>query len=261
MTDADLAAIRRQADARTHRVAVVESSQGRVVVKGQQATRSRWRTRLGNGLAVAAGLPFLRNADSSSPADTQALEVARLRALHAAGVAVPEVLHVEPEYFVMSHLPGRSLIDTMDSAPSAATEWWQRGMKTLLDVHRRGQYLSQAFARNFVVVGESLAMIDFEDDPGRELSLEQAQARDWLAYLHSTAWRLPAGPHERATLLRRWLAEELPQVRALVEAAGRKLAWMRHLPSTRRPFGREVVGLQALAALFHDEPGHEPLHT
>ena len=261
MTDADLAAVRTQAASRTHRVAVVDSSQGRVVVKGQQATRSQWRTRFGNGLAVAAGLPFLRNPGASSPASTQAIEVARLRSLHAAGVAVPEVLQVEPDYFVMSHLPGRSLIDTMERNPEAATEWWQRGLQSLLDVHRKGQYLSQAFARNFVVVGETLAMIDFEDDPGRELSLEEAQARDWLAYLHSTAWRLPIAPSERAALLQRWLAEERPQVRALVEAAGRKLAWMRHLPSTRRPFGREVVGLQALAALFHHEPRPAPLHT
>ena len=177
----------------------------------------------------------------------QTVEVARLRALHAAGVAVPEVLHVAPDYFVMTHLPGRSLIDTIESGP-AAVEWWQRGLRSLLDVHRKSQYLSQAFARNFVVVGDSLAMIDFEDDPGRDLSLEQAQARDWLAYLHSTAWRLPVEPRQRAAIVQRWLAEERPQVRALVEAAGRKLAWMRHLPSSRRPFGREVVGLQALAA-------------
>ena len=53
-------------------------------------------------------------------------------------------------------------------------------------VHRSGQYLSQAFARNIIVCNDSqIGFIDFEDDPGRYMPLERCQSRDYLCYLQS----------------------------------------------------------------------------
>ena len=43
-------------------------------------------------------------------------------------------------------------------------------------------------------------------------------------------------------------------VRDLATAAGRRLAVLRHLPRSRRTWGREVVGAQALASLFPLQP-------
>ena len=78
-------------------------------------------------------------------------------------------------------------------------------------------------------------MIDCEDDPLEVLTLEQAQARDWLAYLHATALAFrqrPAAVHaECAALLRAELAREHVPVRRLVADTARRLCWVRRLPA------------------------------
>ncbi len=145
----------------------------------------------------------------------------------------------------------------------AALDWWQRGLRTLVDVHARDQYLSQAFARNFIAVGDMLVMIDFEDDPLEVMTLDQAQARDWLAYLHASALafgsRLPAPRAECIALLREQLARERQPVRALVADAARRLRWVQRLPAgDGRGWRRHIsilqiaVGLMLAAAIPDD---------
>jgi hypothetical protein len=51
-----------------------------------------------------------------------------------------------------------------------------------------------------------------------------------------------------------YLRKERSEVRTLIEAAGRRLAMLRHLPRSRRPWGREVVGVQAVASLLSSVP-------
>ena len=136
----------------------------------------------------------------------------------------------------------------------AGREAWQRGMAALVDLHARGACLSHAFARNFLATDAGLAMIDFEDDPLEVLTLDEAQARDWLAYLHSTVWLLRGEGAEIGRHVAAELAREKPAVRDLLAAAGERLAVLRHLPRSRRPWGREVVGVQALASLFPLQP-------
>ncbi len=166
---------------------------------------------------------------------------------------VPAVLHVDPGFIVIAHLDGPILIELIERGGSAGFDAWQRGLAALVDVHGRGGCLSHAFARNFIVTGAGLAMIDFEDDPLEVLTLPEAQARDWLAYLHSTVWQLQGSAGEIGLAVAAQLAREAADVRGLVEHAGRRLALLRHLPRSRRTWGREVVGVQALASLF-------PLH-
>ena len=117
-------------------------------------------------------------------------------------------------------------------------------------MHVRGGYLSHAAARNFMATESGIAMIDFEDDALEVMSLAEAQTRDWLAYLHSTLWILDRPFFERRAAVVRFLAGESAAVRDGVERAGRRLALLRHLPSARRPWGREVAGARALAHVF-----------
>ena len=251
MTEAEIAAIRDRAATRTHRLAVVESAHGDVVVKGQRRSRSIWVASFANLLARAVGLPLLQAIPTRGGSAAQAVEVKRLHSLHDAGVAVPKVLHVDKSFIVMQRLFGTNLVELIEQGGVEAEAWWWRGMQALVEVHRRGQYLSQAFARNFIATDAGLAMIDFEEDPRDVLSLAEAQARDWLAYLHSTAWHLRIDEASARAMLAAQLAQERDDVRTLVKHAGQRLAWLRHLPRSRRPWGREVVGLQALASLFH----------
>jgi tRNA A-37 threonylcarbamoyl transferase component Bud32 len=251
MTEDDLHRIRASSGWREHRVEVFSSSEGRVLVKGQRPARGALPYRVMNSFARAVGMPLLKAAPAYGGARAQRIEAARLRDLHAAGVSVPELLHVDDEFIVMQYLGDTSLIALLHGEPAQTLLWWQRGLEALVQVHAQGQYLSQAFARNFIVVGSGLAMIDFEDDPLEVMSLDEAQARDWLAYLHSTVWLMRDGQPDLVSWLMVQLVRERPPVRRLVESAARRLGWLRRLPRSRRPWGRDVVSLQAVAQLLH----------
>ena len=62
---------------------------GRIVVKGQRAPRSAVLYRMLNALAWLLDVPYLKTAPRLGGPAGQALEVGRLRVLHAAGVRVP----------------------------------------------------------------------------------------------------------------------------------------------------------------------------
>jgi hypothetical protein len=152
--------------------------------------------------------------------------------------------------------------------PDAAL-WWQCGLQLLVDLHVKGQYLSQAFARNFIASGDALVMIDFEDDPLEVLPLHQAQARDWVAYLHSSARALlTQGAAQRAAAirtLRAELARESAPVRALVADVAWRLRWVQRLPvgnglGWRRHIAilQSAVALMRAAAPLDDNPAKTP---
>jgi tRNA A-37 threonylcarbamoyl transferase component Bud32 len=267
MTPDELQRLRASQGWRHGRVEVFHgTSRGSVLVKGQRPSRPPWRYRLMNAIARVAALPVLRAVPAHGGARGQAVEVARLRALAAAGVRVPEVVHVDADFFVETWL-GDERLDRLLQQPQAAL-WWQRGMQALVALHARGQYLSQAFARNFIASDDTLAMIDFEDDPLEVMTLEQAQARDWLAYLHASALafrsRLPAPRVECIALLRAELAREAAPVRALVADTARRLRWVQRLRAgDGRGWRRHVAILQSAVALMQaadtaeDNPGHD----
>jgi hypothetical protein len=256
MTPADLQRIGASPAWRKHRVEIFhDTSLGSVLVKGQRAPRGAWRFHLLNGMARATALPLLRAAPAPGGARSQQIEVARLRSLAAAGVPVPSVLHVDVDFFVQSYVQGTRLDTLLQRGGVEALEGWQRGLQELVELHARDQCLSQAFARNFIAGNGRMTMIDFEDNPLEVMPLEQAQARDWLAYLHSSARTLrtfPAAQQQAATeLLRNELARERAGVRLWVGDTAQRLLWTRRLPAgDGRGWRRHVAILQSAVALM-----------
>lgn len=242
-----------------------DTSAGDVVVKGAQRAGGWGRWLLLWAVAALAGLKPLRSAPPRSAARTQAHEIERLRSLARAGIAVPAVLHVEPGFFVMRHCEGQRLDQLLAAADERALQWWQRGLEMLLAVHLAGQYLGQAFARNFIGQDDRLVALDFEDDPLAAMSLPQAQARDWMAYLHSSARALRALPptlHDTLPgRLRAVLAQESAAVRAELARAARRLAWVQRLDAgDGRGWRRHIAIAQAavqLAGTATDTRGRE----
>ena len=112
---------------------------------------------------------------------------------------MPEVHHVAGDYFVMSYLGSNDLARALREQGSGAYGLWMAAMEHLLLVHARGQYLSQCFARNIIVSDDFRGMIDFEDDPLEVMTLEQAQARDWLIFLQSSPVQPGAGAGSGST--------------------------------------------------------------
>ena len=250
MTEPELERVRAALAVSTHRVSVVDAGERRVVVKAQRPARSAWRARALNAMARGLGITLLRAVPAHGGARGQEIEVERLRTLHAAGLHVPEVLHAQPGFIVLEMFEGPMLVALVEQGGMAGFEAWRRGLAAIVEVHARGAVLSHAFARNFIVTADGLGMIDFEDDPLEAMPLEAAQARDWLAYLHSTLWLIDRPLPEVQAAISVRLADESPAVRALVEGAGRRLSPLRHLPDSRRVFGREAMGARALGAVF-----------
>ncbi|MDQ2928183.1 MAG: hypothetical protein M3R22_08455 [Pseudomonadota bacterium] len=250
MTEADLDGIRADVASWRYRVQEVETGEGRVVVKRQRPARSAWRAHAVNLLARLFRLRLLQVVPAHGGGKGQAVEIERLRRLAAAGARVPAVRHVDPGFIVIEHLEGTRLVELIERGGDAGFDAWQRGLAARVELHGRGGYLSHAFARNFIATRAGLAMIDFEDDPLEAMAIDEAQARDWLAYLNSTAWLLQRDAAAITAAVASQLERERASVRDLVEAAGTRLAVLRHLPRSRRTWGREVVGVQALASLF-----------
>ena len=236
---------------RDKRVEVLELPEGRVLVKGQRATRSLWPHRALNALAWLAGVPYLKAVPVHGGAQSQAIEVERLRILRAVGIPVPEVHHVADDYFVMAYLGSKDLAVTLREQGSRALDLWCAAMEQLLQVHARGQYLSQCFARNIIVSQSVAGFIDFEDDPLEVMTLHKAQGRDWLVYLQSTLWNLAAAPCVLDAALKSVLERESVPVRAVLRHAARRMAWLRWLPTNRKVWGKDFVSLQAVAAALH----------
>lgn len=242
---------------RERRVEIVDTAEGKLLVKGQRPLRGPWAHRALNLFARLAGVPYLKAVPVHGGARSQAIEVRRLQELHAAGVSVPQVHHVGPDYFVMSYLGSNDLARALREQGAQAYGLWLAAMEHLLLVHARGQYLSQCFARNIIVSNRFEGLIDFEDDPLEVMTLEQAQARDWLIYLQSTLWNLALDQERLDAALRSVLERESAPVRAVLRHAAGRLGWLRHLPTNRKIWGKDFVSLQGVAAAMRRL--HQPL--
>ncbi|MFV0679961.1 hypothetical protein [Ottowia sp.] len=251
----DLARITRSSGWRAHRIEVFDTSVGRVIVKGQRPARHPARYRLMSGLARLLGTPMLAAAPALGGVQGQTIEIDRLQVLGAAGAPVPRVLHVAGDYFVMTWLGNTQLAEMIHRHHPAALSLWQKGAQLLSALHAKQQYLSQCVARNVVVDDRGgtprvAGMIDFEDDPRQIMSLAEAQVRDWLLYLQSSLWNLPANNETVDWHVDHWVQAEHIEVSQLFARTCRKLALLRHLPRSRR-WGRDTVAVQAAAAFAH----------
>ncbi len=236
---------------RAKRVEVFDLPEGKVLVKGQRATRSPWPHRLMNVLVWLAGAPYLKAVPVHGGLRSQKIEIMRLRALRAAGLPVPQVHHVGEDYFVMAYLGSNDLARCLREQGRQGFALWLEAMEQLLRVHAQGQYLSQCFARNIIVSESFEGLIDFEDDPLEVMGLVEAQARDWLIYLQSTLWNLAPDAAQLDTALKAVLERESAPVREVLRHAARRLAWLRWLPTNRRVWGKDFVSLQAVAAALY----------
>lgn len=179
-------------------------------------------------------------------------EAVRLAALSLAGLRVPAVLERGADWLLISDI-GHTTLEILirHAAPDERMVWWQRGADYIAQAHHAGQYLSQAFSRNMVWSPEQgLGAIDFEDDPISAMTLAQAQIRDWLPYVFSTAIYFEDRLPELCTAIEVILAKEDPAVSAGVQAALHRtgwLRWLRRLPA--RMQRRDVKKTQCFGEL------------
>lgn len=201
----------------------------------------RWLARRLGASALIAPPPL----DPEQACRTEREMIARLDGL---GVRVPEVLAIRPTELVLSDLgPTLAIRCKREPDPDRREALVRSGFDALRELHARGGYLSQAFARNMVATPEGIGFIDLEEDPCTAMPLPAAQARDVLLYVHSTARFLADRPERYAELLQAQVAEESPEVRAEISRVARRLRWLGPLAALGGERGRSLA--QALRAL------------
>ena len=240
----------------TQRLDVIQTSMGPVLVKAQRLQRHPIRYAMLSALAWLLRLPMIKAAPAPGGSDAQNIEVLRLQALRQAGVQVPAVLHSAQNWFAMEYIDAPTLLGSLQSEVeiSERLSMWLQAAKALGHVHARGQALSQAFARNCLWHHGEIWFIDFEDDPVSVMPLEQAQARDWLAYFYSTVWALRQCQVSWDHLLSKYeLISQIysEPVAQIIQETGARMAWLRHLPTSRKPWGRDVITLQMLGEFLY----------
>lgn len=211
-----------------------------------------WRYRLLGLVVKVLHLGVLTPVPNLGGTAAIAIEAARLHELSAAGIYVPELLAQQENALMMSELDGQTLLDHITrEAEQKKLDSWLAGVHAIAEVHRKKQFLSQAFARNIMSDGERIGFIDFEDNPFTVLTLEQCQSRDWLCYLHSTVLVLQRNGllPEAVELLKECLQQQPQNIQTLVKQTIRPILWMRVLQNRR--WGRDTLQLSALAGLFY----------
>lgn len=235
----------------------------RYVFNGEQVWLKKAGVRHGLGryrvlgaLARLTRLEVLRPVPNLGGTAAIATEARRLHDLAARGLRVPVLLARQNDGLLLRHLgrpgePAPSLDGEMHSAmpqgPAAVQALWHQGLEALQQVHSTGTSLSQAFARNLVRCPDGVVgFIDFEDDPTNALPLAHCQARDALCFVHSTALYLrESGALETARLLwAAWLTQQPADMQATLAHSIARLAWLRHLPQSRR-LGRDLQRARA----------------
>jgi hypothetical protein len=190
-----------------------------------------WRYQLQAGMARVLRLSAFQPVRPQGGVAGIRNEIGRISALSAAGLRVPQLLAQDDHWLLISDL-GHTTLESLirHSEGEVQLAHWQRGADYILQAHRAGQYLSQAFARNLVWSPEQgLGAIDFEDDPIGAMPLVHAQVRDWLPYFFSTAIYFKARLPVLCDAIHAVLAQEDAAVRDGVLSALRRTAWLRAL--------------------------------
>lgn len=180
-----------------------------------------------------------------------ATESKRLYELRSAGIAVPELLAVRKNALMFGNLEGIPLdAQIRQEAEAGKADAWLAGLEAIARVHKKRQFLSQAFARNMMWDGKNISFLDFEDDPSEVLTIAQCQARDWLCYIHSTALILKNGGLLEAAA-EKWggvLSDQPAEIQKLIAGTVKPILPIRRLEHPR--WGRDALRLAASISLI-----------
>lgn len=205
------------------------------------------------------GLAPLRPFNNHGSTEAIAIESRRLQNLAALGLPVPQLLAADTGGILIRDL-GHPDTQTLNLHQALARcqggeerlALLRLAMDALAGVHAKGTYLSQAFARNMVFMPDGrLGFIDFEEDPGQDLTLPECQARDVLCLIFSLSlfFTRDDDREQAITLLADYLLLQSAASREASLAAMTRLQWLRGLPANPA-FGKDTVRAQATGAIF-----------
>lgn len=166
----------------------------------------------------------LRTLALSEAAGSMDFEANRLQALAAAGVRVPRVALVTPEFFVLDYC-GTVVATLLEKwTPAVWRAELPRLATELGEFHRAGQWHGGAQIKNITQADGLNYRIDFEENFGEFLPLAVAQTTDLALFLNSISLAGPIDESEARQLLPQLLdhyfaANPNPEIRQVIGRA------------------------------------------
>ncbi|MEH6421745.1 hypothetical protein [Pseudomonas sp. CGJS7] len=218
------------------------SMQGRTAwLKSYGGGSRRLRLRALELTARRLGVPALRPPPHRVGAGARETEQRRLLELAACEVRVPSILGEGDTYLLLSDIGETLSARLRRSSPDQAYALVHRAARTLADAHARGGYIGQPLARNLTIDEHGrIGFIDFEEDPGEVMSVQQAQIRDWLIFAAGTSRYFRDPDRELSAIIAESLRGEAEEVRRGLGDAADRLGFVESVAGW---FGRRARGL------------------
>jgi tRNA A-37 threonylcarbamoyl transferase component Bud32 len=194
-------------------------------------------------LARIFGADALLAPQPLSPEEACATEQAMIQRLQQHDVLVPKILESGKTHVVISDVGTIFSIECKQAQSSQERlALLEKGFDALDQLHRRGAYVSQAFARNMTILDGRIGFIDMEEDPLKVMPLEAAQARDILFFVHSTARYMKDAKEQYQTLLQHRVSNLPAPIKLQVAKVAAILKYL-------LPFMRLLPGRAQMAAI------------
>ncbi|MFT4021071.1 MAG: hypothetical protein QM666_06110 [Acinetobacter sp.] len=164
-------------------------------------------------------------------------EAARIRQLEQLNIPVPKVLAESNQGLLIQDIAhGDEQLMQLDHALARQPNFEKRqilfadAIHAIKSVHEKNAYLSEAFARNILVDSHNnMFFIDFETDPGKTLDIHTCQARDWLCFIFSTAFRFNEQERPHIELMIRTALHDRPEILQQLVNVGRRFGWLNNI--------------------------------
>lgn len=208
-----------------------------------------------DAIARRLGLGALRPPPHRNGRKAKDTEARRLRELHAQGVLVPALLGEDETTLRLGDL-GPSLAMKLREAGDdhGRVDALTRAAITAIGVaHQRGAYFGQPLPRNIAVDDAgNIGFLDFEEDPLEVMTLEQAQARDWVLFTFGIAPYYDDRPDALIGMLNQAFREDPVDVGLHARAVGDRLHWLerplRRLGRSARALAHSIFAIRSAAA-------------
>ncbi|WP_019552676.1 BUD32 family EKC/KEOPS complex subunit [Propionispira raffinosivorans] len=115
------------------------------------------------------------------------IEAKRLKFLCTQGVFVPQLLAQGKDWIAISDTgkPVRELLQSNKVKINTKMHILQSTSRALAEMHLKNLYHGRPALKDFTWDGEKVGFLDFEENSGSILSIQQCMVRDVLIYIHS----------------------------------------------------------------------------
>lgn len=219
----------------SQRIVKITTEKGDFWLKKAAPARGIFRYHALNLFSRILRLPLLKAVPQPGGKATIKNEIERIQLLAADGILVPEIIASDDSWFLIKSM-GTSIVKALkqESTPQLRRQQLLTAcLSAMKQVHQKNQCLSQAFIRNMVLHDAKtmqVAFIDFEDDPLTVMNLAEAQARDVLLMVNSTARFFVDDQNFFTASIQQFISHHDAAMIAALRNAAARLQWLTRIP-------------------------------